>query len=154
MPTCYQLVGVPASGKSTWISTQTLLKDYVIISTDNHIEEYARVEDKTYSQVFNEFMPTAIKLMAQDVVLARKAGKDIIWDQTSISISSRRKKFNLLPNYNHIAVVFATPPIDESNRRLAQRPNKHIPAHVMTSMILNFQIPTLAEGFLCIQHIS
>jgi len=147
MPKCYQLVGVPGSGKSTWIKNQDWMSECVVVSTDDFVEEYARNQGKTYNEVFDEYMPTAVDLMAKKVVKAREAGRDIIWDQTSVSEKSRRKKFNMLPNYEHIAVVFATPEKEELARRLASRPGKNIPDHVMRSMIENFDMPSENEGF-------
>jgi predicted kinase len=97
--------------------------------------------------VFKDFMPFAVKMMASDVVKAREAGKDIIWDQTSMSIGSRKKKFDMLPAYEHIAIVFKTPGADELARRLASRPGKNIPEHVISSMINNYDEPTEEEGF-------
>jgi predicted kinase len=147
MAKCYQLVGVPGAGKSTWINNQEWAKDCVIISTDNHVEAYAKEQGKTYSEVFTDFMPTAVDLMAQDVVRAREAGKDIIWDQTSTTVKSRTRKFNMLRNYEHIAVVFKTPEHTELMRRLMNRPGKEIPDHVIASMIASWDEPTEDEGF-------
>lgn len=147
MPKCYQLIGVPGSGKSTWISNQDWAGDCVVVSTDNHVEDYAKSVGKTYSEVFADYMPTAVDLMAQDVVRAREQGKDIIWDQTSVNVKSRKRKFNMLPNYEHIAVVFKTPEQKELYRRLFSRPGKNIPDHVIASMIASFQMPTEEEGF-------
>jgi len=92
-------------------------------------------------------MPTAVKLMAAQVVAARAAGKDIVWDQTSTTVKSRAKKFNMLPEYEAIAVVFKTPELKELNLRLKSRPGKNIPSHVMVQMIRGFEMPTLSEGF-------
>ena len=147
MPKCYQLIGIPGSGKSTWISNQDWAGDCVVVSTDNHVEDYAKSVGKTYSEVFADYMPTAVDLMAQDVVRAREQGKDIIWDQTSVNVKSRKRKFNMLPNYEHIAVVFKTPEQKELYRRLFSRPGKDIPDHVIASMIASFQMPTEEEGF-------
>lgn len=147
MARCYQLVGVPGSGKSTWINAQEWASDCVIISTDNHVEAYAKEVGKTYSEVFTDFMPTAVKLMADDVVRAREAGKDIIWDQTSTGVKARARKFNMLPDYEHIAVVFKTPEHKELMRRLFSRPGKDIPDHVIASMIASFEMPSEEEGF-------
>jgi len=147
MPKCYQLVGVPGSGKSTWYSKQDWLQDAAYISTDQHVERQAEFEGKTYSEVFKDFLPWAVKLMADDVVKAREAGKDIIWDQTSTTIASRTRKFNMLPDYEHIAVVFKTPENEELIRRLQSRPGKEIPEHVITSMIASWDEPELDEGF-------
>jgi len=147
MPKCYQLVGVPGSGKSTWLHNQEWLQDAAYISTDHYVERQAELEGKTYSEVFRDFMPFAVKLMADDVVKAREAGHDIIWDQTSTTIESRARKFAMLPDYEHIAVVFKTPEADELARRLASRPGKNIPEHVMRGMIAGWDEPELDEGF-------
>ncbi len=147
MPKCYQLIGVPGSGKTTWINNQDWTVPCAIVSTDKWVEIYAKEVGKTYSQVFTDFMPTAVELMAKEVVLAREMGRDIIWDQTSVNIKSRKKKFNMLPDYYHIAVVFKTPDHQELMRRLMNRPGKEIPDHVIASMIASFEMPTEEEGF-------
>lgn len=147
MPKCYQLIGVPGAGKSTWIDQQDWARDCVVVSTDGYVELEAERQGLTYSEVFDDYMPTAVKLMAQAVVNARENGRDIIWDQTSTTEKSRRKKFAMLPDYEHIAVVFATPEPLELAIRLKNRPGKHIPQHVVNSMIEGFVMPTTAEGF-------
>lgn len=141
------MVGVPGSGKSTWISDQVWAKDCVIVSTDEFVEAYAYIVGKTYSEVFDEYMPTAIGLMMKKVNEAAAAGKDIIWDQTSTSLISRKRKFGSLPFYDHIAVVFWTPEKGELVKRLNSRPGKEIPWEVVEGMINNFEIPTETEGF-------
>ena len=152
MPKCYQLIGVPASGKSTWVNNQDWAKDCVVVSTDEFVEDYAKSVGKTYSEVFSDYMPTAVSLMADKVIEARNAGKDIIWDQTSTTVKSRLRKFNMLPNYEHIAVVFETPEHEELYRRLFSRPGKDIPDHVIASMIAGWEDPTEEEGFKEIWH--
>jgi len=147
MPKCYQLIGVPGSGKSTWVAHQEWADKCAYISTDTWVEDYARDMGKTYNEVFKEYMPEAIDMMINDVVKARGMDKDIIWDQTSTTVKSRKKKFNMLPGYEHIAVVFRTPESEELAKRLASRPGKNIPDYVVRSMIDGFEMPTLAEGF-------
>jgi predicted kinase len=143
MPTCYQLIGVPGAGKSTWIKDQDWALGLTIISTDVFVEDYARAQGKTYNEVFKEYMPEAVKLMAGQAVFARQYGHTVIWDQTSTTVNSRKKKFNMLPDYEHVAVVFGTPEPAELARRLAGRPGKTIPDHVMLSMLQNLKEPTL-----------
>lgn len=147
MAKCYQLIGVPGSGKSTWIKNQDWADDCVIVSTDNHVENHARQVNATYNEVFKDFMPKAVDLMAADVINARKHNKDVIWDQTSTTRASRARKFRMLPDYEHIAVVFPTPNTSELMRRLNSRPGKNIPWHVVSGMINNFEMPSLQEGF-------
>jgi predicted kinase len=145
----YVLVGVPGSGKSTWVKNQAWARDCVYVSTDMHVEDYASLVGKTYSEVFSDFMPKAIELMAQDVVMARKNHKDIIWDQTSTTIATRAKKIRMLPDYYKIAVVFKTPPTGELELRLSSRPGKTIPWEVVSDMAqkLETEPPSKDEGF-------
>ena len=147
MPKCYQLVGVPGSGKSTWIKNQTWMLGMPVVCTDTFVEDYAKKQGKTYSEVFDEYMPIAVKLMANQAKICEANGLDLIWDQTSTTQSSRERKFNTLPRYKHIAVVFATPDKKELERRLASRPGKEIPWAVVQGMIDNFVMPTEDEGF-------
>ena len=147
MPKLYVLVGVPGSGKSTWVSNQKWAENCVYISSDKHIENYAAEQGKTYNEVFKNYATTAVSLMLDDVVAARNEGKDIIWDQTSTTVKSRKRKFNMLPDYYAIAVIFPTPETNELIKRLASRPGKNIPTHVMRKMIDCFQMPTVEEGF-------
>jgi predicted kinase len=144
---CYQLIGVPASGKSTWVSTQEWARDCVVVSTYEFVEAHAREMGSTYSEVFKDYMPTAVQLMADKVIKAREEGKDIIWDQTSTTVKSRLRKFNMLRDYDHIAVVFKTPDRDELDVRLSGRPGKHIPKRVVDAMIADFEMPNEEEGF-------
>ena len=147
MSKCYQLIGVPGSGKSTWIKNQDWALGLTIVNTDSFVEDYARTQGKTYSEVFKDYMPRAVELMAEQVVFAREHGHTIIWDQTSTTVASRAKKFRMLPDYEHIAVVFRTPDRDELDVRLSGRPGKHIPKNVVDSMIEGWEEPTVEEGF-------
>jgi predicted kinase len=143
----YVLVGVPGSGKSTWIKEQTWMLGLNIVCTDTFVEAYAKKQGKTYSEVFDEYMPTAIELMTEQVIFAREHGHDIIWDQTSTTVKSRKRKFNMLPNYYAIAIVFSIPEEKELRRRLNSRPGKEVPWDVVQGMIDNFEMPTEEEGF-------
>lgn len=145
----YVMVGVPGSGKSTWIKNQKWARDIPIVSTDKFVEDYAEKQGKTYSEVFEEYMPIAVKLMANQVLICQANKKDLIWDQTSTTIATRAKKLRMLPEYYKIAVVFKTPPADELMVRLASRPGKTIPLDVVANMKaqLEAEPPTLEEGF-------
>jgi len=147
MARCYQLIGIPGSGKTTWINNQDWAKECAYISTDIWVELEAERQGKTYSEVFKDYMPNAVNIMSAQVVDARDQDKDIIWDQTSTTIASRAKKFNMLPDYEHIAVVFRCPDADELMRRLNSRPGKVIPLDVIEGMVKNFEVPSEEEGF-------
>jgi predicted kinase len=147
MPKLYVLVGVPGSGKSTWARGQSWVADCDYVSTDDLVEAYAQSVGRTYSEVFDQYMPEAVRLMTQQVVQARRAGRDVIWDQTSTTVASRARKFYMLPDYYAIAVVFPTPDHAELKRRLSSRPGKTIPEDVVAQMVAQYEEPTELEGF-------
>jgi hypothetical protein len=152
MSRCYQLIGIPASGKTTWATSQEWFQTCVYVSTDKYVEEYAKVVGKTYSDVFEYVMKDAVSAMAESIITARSMKQDIIWDQTSTTVESRAKKFRMLPDYEHIGVVFSVPTPYELIRRLNSRPGKIIPLDVVESMVKNFEIPSEEEGFKEIWH--
>jgi predicted kinase len=141
------LIGVPGSGKSTWIQHQDWFQNCAYISSDMHIENYAKEMNKTYSEVFKEYISTASSMMIEDVVSAREFKKDIIWDQTNVTRSSRAKKIRMLPGYRKVAIFFRTPDEEELNSRLRSRKGKHIPKKSMNQMIKWLELPTREEGF-------
>lgn len=150
MPRCYQLIGVPGSGKSTWVDEQDWALLCARVSTDKWVEIYSREVGRTYSEVFTDFMPIAVDLMAKEIVVARELKRDIIWDQTSTTVDSRTKKFRMLPDYEHIAVVFKTPDriiLDKRLKERAKQTGKVIPKSVVTMMIQCWEEPTEEEGF-------
>ena len=148
------LVGVPGSGKSTWAENQDWINTCAYASTDMWVDFEAKQQGKTYSEVFKEYMPKAVDLMAGQVVLAREKDIDIIWDQTSTTVASRKRKFRMLPSYRAIAVVFKTPEREVLDIRLASRVGKHIPKNVIDSMIAGWEEPSSSEGFDEIWHVS
>ena len=147
MSTLYMLIGIPGSGKSTWIENQSWAKSCVHLSSDKFIEEYAESVGKTYNEVFDEYIKTATQQLNKQAITVNVAETDAIWDQTNMSVKSRASKLKLFPCYKKIAVVFRVPDPDELARRLASRPGKHISDKVIEDMIKNFQMPTLEEGF-------
>ena len=144
----YVLVGVPGSGKTTWVNQQSFNSDHTVyVSTDMFVERYAQQVGKTYTEVFAEYMPRAIDEMMDTVFDALENRYDIVWDQTSTSVASRRKKLKYVPEgYEKIAVVFPTPD-PTTHKEWLNRPGKEIPEEIVQDMIARFEMPTLAEGF-------
>lgn len=149
MPTLYMLVGVAGSGKSTWIANQGFDPSRArIISTDNIIDEQAREQGKTYSEVFREEIKSATLRMNAELHQAVKDRMDIVWDQTNLTKKSRATKLGSIPeDYHKVAVFFATPADAELKRRLASRPGKTIPANIVLGMKSQLEPPNPDEGF-------
>lgn len=147
MKKAYILVGISASGKTTWIKNQIWALGLTTVSTDDFVEAHAKEVGKTYSEVFDDYMPTAVELMLLAVENAIANELDIIWDQTSTTIKTRANKIRMLPDYYKIAVVFKVPQTEELQRRLASRSGKDVPWNVVERMIAGWQEPTLEEGF-------
>jgi len=149
MPTVYMMVGVPGSGKSTWVANQNFdWNNTMVVSTDAIIDRRAAAQGKTYSNVFQDEIKSATAEMNQNLRTAVANKMDVIWDQTNLTAKSRAGKLSQIPNnYTKVAVYFQTPDITELQRRLASRPGKIIPQNIVVGMLSQLQPPTTAEGF-------
>lgn len=153
MPKCTILVGVPASGKSTWLDNKYGVFCNVA-STDNVITRIASDYGMTYDEGFKELIGFAEKIMWRQITSYQMRGMDFIIDRTNLSAKSRKKFIDKLKlhRYRIECIVFPMPgtenlSTEEWNRRLDSRTGKTIPAHVLSSMIEHYEAPTEAEGF-------
>lgn len=149
MPTLWMMIGVPGSGKSTWIANQNFdWNNTIVISTDVIIDQLAESANKTYSEIFNDVIKSATAEMNTNLKNAITDRLNIIWDQTNVTAKARRSKLSQIPrDYKKIAVFFNTPAKDELARRLASRPGKTIPYNIITGMASQLEKPTTDEGF-------
>jgi predicted kinase len=149
VPTIVLLCGCPASGKSSWLRTAlkdcSKLKDYKVLCTDEWLENKARELNKSYVEIFNEYINEAVKDFAKDLYAFIESGKNIIVDQTNIDEYSRFKKLKLCENYNKIAVYFELE-LDEAIQRNCNR-SRTVPRAVLENYNKNYTRPTLEEGF-------
>ena len=147
---CVMLCGIPTSGKSTYVD-KLLAMDYwknsVVLSTDYFIEFYAKKQDKTYNEVFDEYIKEATQMMEMNIKYAIDNGKDIIWDQTNLTAGSRRKKLRRLPAQYHRGVIYFEVSLEEALERNNHREGKFIPESILKRMYHQFEIPTTSEGF-------
>lgn len=149
MKTLYMMIGLPASGKSTWIEKNGYPNSTsMIISSDAYIEKVANLRGYTYNDVFKECVGFAEESMFEDLKFAIQNNLNIIWDQTNLNVKTRTRKLSMIPDdYEKIAVVFKKPSQYEWERRLNSRESKTIPKNILNSMVKSFQMPTLGEGF-------
>jgi len=142
----YMLVGVPASGKSTWAKNNR--GSALVASSDDYIDQQAEKMGSTYSEVFDKFIKAANQHAIETARKAFSDKLDLIWDQTNLTKTGRRNKLKMIPHdYKKVAVFFPTPHEDVLKKRLASRPGKDIPPYVVNSMIKTIEKPTKEEGF-------
>lgn len=149
MTTILVLSGLPGTGKSTYV--QDYLKSHpetMVCSTDDYIEAYASGIGMTYDEVFFTAIRPATESMWKRFDEAIANDQRIIMDQTNLSRKKRRQILDKVPShYMKMAVYFEVPDQAEWEKRLANRPGKNIPKHIMDSMVQNMQKPHLSEGF-------
>ena len=142
------LVGLPCSGKSTFIQNvvSEFKDDYKVISTDNIIEDRAILQNKTYNQIFKDEIKSATAEMNARVLDSIKSGHNIVWDQTNLTVKSRKSKLNMCSkDYIKIAIYFDVSLDEVLSRNI--RPGKIIPENVIKNMSETIEIPSLDEGF-------
>ena len=149
MPTLTVLVGLPGSGKSTSIPEDF---DGFIYSTDNYIEQCAKMNGWTYNQAFREFIEPATKTMNEQLEIAIRQKADVLWDQTNMSAKKRRGILSRFPKTYRKVCACRVPPLDsqawnELRQRLLSREGKTIPLHIVETMADSYVEPTLDEGF-------
>ena len=150
IPELVMLCGIPCSGKSTYVNkllTYEYWKDAIILSTDNYIEEQAKRLGMTYNEVFQDCIDEATRQLEMSFVRAKEEGKRIIWDQTNLSIKTRKKKLTKVPSIYKRTVVWFQVDLEEALKRNETREGKFIPESILKRMYHQFEIPTLEEGF-------
>ena len=150
IPELVMLVGIPCSGKSTYVNKlrdYEYWKDAVVLSTDNYIEEQAKRLGMTYNEVFQDCIDEATRQLEMSFVRAKEDGKRIIWDQTNLSIKTRKKKLTKVPSIYKRTVVWFQVDLEEALKRNGTREGKFIPESILKRMYHQFEVPTLEEGF-------
>ena len=144
------LSGIPTSGKSTYVSFLLQKPEFynaVVLSTDNYIEKVAKENNLSYNEVFETEIKAAIKQLNVDLSEALKNNRPIIHDQTNLTQKSRAKKLKKIPGHYKKICAYSVINLEEAQKRNKTRPGKVISTRVIMSMLEDFSIPTLDEGF-------
>jgi predicted kinase len=150
IPELVMLCGIPCSGKSTYVNklrAYEYWENAVVLSTDNYIEEQSKRLGMTYNEVFQDCIDEATRQLEMSFVRAKEEGKRIIWDQTNLSIKTRKKKLTKVPSIYKRTVVWFQVDLEEALKRNETRKGKFIPESILKRMYHQFEVPTLEEGF-------
>lgn len=138
------LIGLPGSGKSTWLKTRS---NGFVASTDDYIQKNADELGISYNEAFPKFIKEAAKNMNEQIVYWISLGEDVYLDQTNLSSVSRARKLQPFKDAGYRCEAYEFQSmlgIDEINEL---RPDKVIPDHIYIQMENNYDPPLLSEGF-------
>ena len=144
------LVGIPCCGKSTYaekLKTIPYWENAVVLSTDNYIEKQAQRMGMTYNQIFDDVIGDATRELELEFIMAKDKGKNLIWDQTNLTVKTRRKKLLKIPSFYARGVIYFEISLEEALERNNHREGKFIPESILKRMYHQFEVPTLEEGF-------
>lgn len=139
------MVGIPASGKTTFANSHFNFKNQVIVSRDAIRFSFLKDEDEYFSKediVFSVFVKTINNYLCR--------GIDVYADATHLNQKSRRKLINAI-NKNYvlsISAIFMNTSLNECIQRNKIRVGReYVPIETIRSMYSNLQAPSLDEGF-------
>ena len=146
-------IGVPATGKSTWID-ENLKKDVEIISRDRELEKYGREKKLgcTYSEIWNnltdEDQNEINNRFDQKLKSLQEENKNFCIDMTLVSYKTRRKmlskiKFNYQVSYLNFMADYED--IFKRNKKRFEETGKNIPESVLIDFMKRYQYPLYGE---------
>lgn len=151
------LVGLPASGKSTFTKLAQESLSIVVVSTDNMIDEWAAAHGMTYSEAWDKCpMKEFNRRFQEEIELALIEEKNIFIDRTNMAAKTRKSFLNKVNEYGledgkawtKFAIKFDIPDklLQERLDARAAATGKYIPPGVIKQMTAAYMPPTKSEG--------
>lgn len=141
MKDLYIMVGLPASGKSTYVKKMKECFSIVSVSTDDLRKEL--LGDISNQNQNTEVFDEAYKR----IQFYLEKGLDVIFDATNINYKKRMDVINRFKKYaNNINAIMMATPYEECLERNKNR-KRQVPEDVIKRMYMNFYVPQYFEGF-------
>lgn len=149
MNNLYVMVGVPGSGKSTWVKAHKgnatyVSRDEVRFSMVAEDEEYFSKENAVFAEYCRRINEALSK------------GEDVFADATHLNKASRRKLLNNVKGYEELHAIVMMTDCAESISRNDNRTGTRafVPHSDIRRMANQFEMPETSEGFNSILIIS
>lgn len=139
------MVGLPCSGKSTFIENHITKSLPTILSADDNVMSMLQ-PNENYIDSYTKYAERASKKFYADVDHFSKMPYDVIVDRTNLT---KEKRVEILEKFsNHKKVCFfisMDPKLHQT--AIENRPEKVVPPSVMESMRESLVAPSKDEGF-------
>ena len=143
----YMMIGIPGSGKSTWIR-EHLEQSWIVLSPDAILESrynYEWTPDRA-AEAWAESYQLFGSVLLQ--------GKTMVWDATFTSPIIRSAILHTAKGAGYrVEAVFCDTPLEICLERNSTRDREPVPQSTIRRMAENLVPPTQEEGFDAIQHI-
>ncbi len=144
MNTLYITVGLPGSGKSTYVKNFIKDKDIEYLSSDSLRAVYGKSEeDQTVTPlVFGHIKRTVDEFL--------KDGKNVLVDATSVNRKESSEYIKTAKKYDAkvVAIVFKMDRqgLIERNKKRGEQGGRVVPDWVIDKMLAKFEEPSYSEG--------
>ena len=133
------MVGLPGSGKSTFVE-RYVPSNWVVISRDNLVEEYAQNHGITYDEAWKaEDFDAVVDKQIRSAISEKRS---VVIDKTHMGPKSRRRSLAPFPKSYAKTAVVITENFDTIVERSIARVDKTITDRVLRDMTLRFRPPT------------
>lgn len=144
MNTLYITVGLPGSGKSTYVKNFIKNKDIEYLSSDSLRAVYGKSEE---DQTVTPLVFGHIKRKVDEFL---KDGKNVLVDATSVNRKERSDYINTAKKYGAkvVAIVFKMDRqgLIDRNKKRGEQGGRVVPDWVIDKMLAKFEEPSYSEG--------
>jgi len=136
------LIGLPGSGKSTWVERYATNRKHTVSISSDKIREELYGDEATQGD--NNKIFSLVRERAEE---ALKDCKDVIIDATNMTIKDRSAYFDIAKTYGAVVTgILFDIPVEECKRRNSKR-DRVVPDFVYDKMMERYEQPQLSEGF-------